>query len=72
MPIGYPGPRQDPKSNSETGSITPRNRSSQTPQAAAQNVPQGRGMTAGAGVIAGAGHKIKRFTTGKLGKASFK
>ena len=69
MPIGYPGAKQDPKSNTETGSITPSNKSSQTPQAAAQNVPQGQGETAGKGVISGAGSRARVVRNGSIPSA---
>ena len=56
---------QNPKSNTTSGSITPSNKPTQTAQAAAQNVPQGRGATGGAGVIAGAGSSGRRVTNGQ-------
>ena len=60
------GGRQDPNSNDMSGPITPSNKSSQTPQAASQNVPQGRGMTSGASAIAGAGSGKRVVRNGRV------
>ncbi len=71
VPESVPG-ATDPKGNTATGPITPSNKSRQTPQAGAQNVPQGRAMTGGASVIAGSGSGGKRVMNGKMGKPSFR
>lgn len=63
------GTPQSPSQNDATGSITPSNKSSQTPQAAAQNIPQGTNMRGGKAVISGRGPTRQN---GKLGKPSFR
>jgi hypothetical protein len=71
VPMNIPA-AQDPKGNTATGPYTPSNKSPQTSQANAQNVPQGRADTAGASVISGSGSRGKRVMNGKMGKPSFR
>ncbi len=66
-PYRVPG-KMDPKSTTFAGELTPSNRSRQTPQAAAQNVPQGIGTGAGTRLLAGAGSTKPVHRNGRMGK----
>lgn len=67
MGVPYrPPATQDPKSNNAVSDITVSNKSSQTPQAAAQDAPEGTPQRNS--VIHGAGSGMRRISNGKIGR----